>query len=238
MATVSALLTDLGNSLNDPNEDVFTSVLKLLEMNRAQNELVRRLMAFSEQYEGIYDLLTEITSKDTLSVGTSGTALSGLTARNILRGGLINSRITIGGVDRFVTRLPLGKIGVQANSFLKGSDEDPVCFIETDLYQLDISAGSYPQTVTIWYVGEPYTMAAAASGSGKTQLVATPDLNVLLHDVIVRIAERELRRGRGTQTDFAEAKEIEAQVNTEIQSLVRGDKTEPKVQEQMGEYAR
>lgn len=239
MATVSSLLTDLGQALNDPNEQVFTAALKLTAMNNAQRELVLRLLAFGEKFEGIQDLLTEVVEKETLSsVSTSGFALSGLSNRNLLRNGYINSRINISGADVFVTRRSLDKLGYGQNSFLKGSDDDPVCYFEGGTYFLNITAGSYPQDVTFWYVGEPYEMAAAASGSGKTQLVATPDLNVIMHTLLIRIAERDLRRGRGTQTDFAEAREIEAQVTLEIQALAQGDRAEPETRRTIGESDR
>jgi len=214
--------------------------LKLTALNNAQRELVLRLLAFGDEYDGIYDLLTEITEKETFSVTTTGTALaSGLSNRNHLRNGYINSRVTISGTNRFVERRSLDKLGLESNSWLAGSDDDPYCYIEGDKYFLNVSVGSYPQTVTYWYVGEPYTLATSASGSGKTQSVATPDLNVLLHSLLTKIAERDLRRGRGDQTDFAQAAEIEKQIMVEIQSLVRGDLLESDASsEKVGQFNR
>lgn len=228
MATVSTILSDLGNALNDPNSQVFTSALKLTALNNAQNELVLRILAFGDDFQGIYDLFSEIVEEETKSVGTSGFGLGGLSNRNILRNGFINSRITVSGEFKFVVRYTIDKLGVTQNYYLSGTDEDPTCRIVTNKYYIDLDVGSYPKNVTMWYVGEPYTMAAAATGSGKTQSVATPDLNVIMHDLLAKIAERDLRRGRGDPSDFKEAQEIERQVNLEIQSLVRGQKQTPK----------
>lgn len=238
MATVSTLLSDLGNQLNDPNEQVFTQSLKLTALNNSQNELVLRILAFSEQFDGIQDLLSEIIEKETKSVNTTGFDLANLTNRNILRNGLINTRLTIDGEFKFPVRYGIDKLGYQENSFLKGSDDYPVAYIEDNKYFLDIDVGSYPKNVTFWYIGEPYQLVASgAGGSGPSTTVSTPDLNVIMHDLLAKIAERDLRRGRGDPTDFAEAKQIEAQVNLEIQSLVRGEKVEPQSQT-VGQFER
>lgn len=228
MATVSTLLTDIGNQTNDPNSEVFTSALKLTALNNAQNELVLKIMGFSGEFEGIYDLLSDIVEKEIKSVGTSGFNLANLSNRNILRNGFINSRITIAGEFKFPVRYTLDKLGLSENTYLSGSDDYPVSRIENNIYYLDIDVGSYPINVTMWYIGEPFEMAASASGSGKTQKVATSDLNVLMHDLLAKIAERDLRTGRGDPTDFNEAAFIDKQVNEQILALVQGQKMTPK----------
>lgn len=237
MATVSTLLSDLGNQLNDPNAEVFTSALKLTALNNAQNELVVKILGFSEKFEGAYDLLSEITESESHSVSTAGFDFSSLTTRNILRNGLINSRITIDGEFKFPVRYSIDKIGYEENSYLSGSDDYPTCHFVGNKYFLDIDVGSYPKTVTFWYIGEPYSLATTASGSGKTQAVTTPDINVIGHDLIARIAERDLRIGRGDQSDFQEAALIDKMVSEQIIALVRGNVAEPK-SDTVGQFER
>ncbi len=237
MATVSVLVTDLGNSLNDTNEQVFTSTLKLTALNNAQNELVLRLLGFSGKFQGIYDLLSDIVEEEIISVGTSGFNLDNIVNRNFLRNGYINSRINISGVDRFPVRYTIDRFGITENSFMAGSDEDPVCRLVTNKYFLDIDVGSYPKNVTIWYVGEPYNMASSASGSGKTQSVATSDLNVLFHDLLVLLAKVELLLSRGTPRDLHEATVANQRASAQIQSLIKGQGSEPK-SGSLGQYVR
>lgn len=238
MATVSTLLSDLGSRLNDPNAEVFTSTIKLVALNNAQHELVLRVLAFNPtKFEGIYDLLSEIIEEEENSVAVTGFDFASLSNRNILRNGFVNSRIVIDGEYKFPVRYSIDRFGMTENRFLSGSNDYPVCRIVSDKYYLDIDVGSYPIDVTMWYVGQPYTLAAAVSGSGKTQSVATPDLNVIMHDVLVKIAHRDLLRHRGDQTDFAQAREVEQQVTLEIQSLVRGQQLTPK-SGTVGQYSR
>lgn len=237
MATVSSLVTELGNSLNDANEQTFTSALKITALNNAQSELVLRVLGFTGKFQGIYDLLSDVVEEEIMNIGTSGFNLNSLANRNVLRNGYINSRLNISGKDKFPVRYTIDRLGITENSFMAGSDEDPVCRIVSNKYFLDIDVGSYPQNVTIWYIGEPYTMAASAAGSGKTQSVATSDLNVVFHDLMVLIAKTELLLGRGTPRDIQEANVSNQRATSQILSLVKGQAGEPKTAS-IGQYIR
>jgi hypothetical protein len=228
MSTVSTLLSNLGNSLNDPNESTFTEALKLTAMNNGQNELVLRLLAFGEKYQGVFDLLGEVMESESVSVGTTGYALSGLSNRYFMTNGYVLSRITVDGEYEYPTRLSADRIGITQNYYFAGIDEDPIIYFQGGKLFILVSIGSYPVSVQFTYIGEPYTLATSASGSGPSQSVATPDLNPLMHDLITKIAQRDLLRYRGDATDFKEAQEIERQVTLEIQSLAMGEKASPK----------
>lgn len=237
MATVTTLLADLGNSLNDPNEEVFTQALKLTELNNAQLYLVIKLLGFGTKFNGIYDLLSEIVEMETKSIDTSGFDLSSLTNRNFMNNGLINTRINLDGIDRFPVRYALDDYGLTENSFLAGSDDFPVIRIDRNKIYLDVSVGRYPLNIDIWYVGEPYTLATSASGNGKTQSVATPDLNIMMHDLIALIAQRRLLIGRGDLTDIQQAALLKRDIDEQINALARGQDITPK-SETLGQFNR
>lgn len=229
MATVSSLSTTLGRMLNDPNQEVFTQALKFIELNRAQDELVLSILKFSKKFNGIYDLLSEITEEETVSVGTSGADLNTvLLERHILRNGFINSRITINGEFKYPVRYGIDSIGKSENTFLKGSDEFPVCRIITNKYYIELDVGSYPINVTMWYIGQPYELSDSESGSRKTSIISTPGINIIMHDLLALIAKRNLLLSRGDQLDIQEANITNGLISNNILSLVAGQEKEPK----------
>ena len=237
--TVSNMSSRLGNLMDDPNEEVFTSALKLDALNDAQKELVLKLLSFGSSHSHIYDALNEIMVKETFSnVTAAGFNLNNTVSRNFLRNGFVNaSIIDDDGNKRWCTRITTDKLGVTQNQYMAGSTTDPKVNITSNNFELMVDVGSYPKDVTCYYVGEPYTMAASASGSGKTQVVAICDLNPVMHDLLVLMAEAQLRRLRGTERDTTSALALDKKVTEQIIALARGAKVE--VQENTpGQYGR
>lgn len=236
--TVSESLTMLGYLLTDSNEEVWTSTVKLDALNSAQRELVLILLGFQRQYFGVYDLLNEIQEVETQSVGITGFSLSGMTERNFLRNGFVNaSIIDDDGYTRWCERVATDKLGITENRYFEGTTRDPKCRITGAVFHLLIDFTSYPRNCQIFYIGMPYTLATAAAGSGKTQSVSTCDLNPLMHDLVVLMAEVKLRRMRGDAVDFQQAQFVSGFVQQQIQLLVSGAMGEPQTKT-FGQFAR
>lgn len=236
--TVSEMLSSAGYLLNDSNEEVWTSTIKLNALNSAQRELVLMLLGFQQQYRGIYDLLSEIQERETQSVAVTGFDLDNMVERDFLRNGFINaSIIDDDGYVRWCERVATDKIGITENRYFEGTTRDPKCRITGNIFHLLITFTAYPRNTDIYYIGMPYTLATTAAGSGKTQSVATCELNPLMHDLVVLMAEVKLRRMRGDAVDFQQASFVNQFVQQQIQLLVSGAMGEPQTKT-FGQFAR
>jgi len=225
--TVSEMSSRLGNLMNDVNEVTYTSSIKLDALNQAQKELVLYLLSFGQEYSHVFDILNELMVIQSVSgMTSSGWSLSGVSGRNFLRNGYVNSSIIDDdGNERWCERITADRLGLQQNQYTMGTTRSPkIAIISGSLY---LYVNLYPKDLTLYFIGEPYKLAVAASGSGKTQLVATSDLNVLLHDTMVLMAEVQLRRLRATERDIQEAQLVQSFVNQQIQAMIGGAKTEP-----------
>lgn len=236
--TVSEMLTLAGYLLNDTNEEVWSSTIKLSALNSAQRDLVLSLLGYKREYSDVLDLLSEIQEKETQSVGTSGFNLDNMVERYFLRNGYINSSILDqDDVTRWIEKIATSKMGITENRYFEGTTRDPKCRITANTYHLLITVGNYPRNVDFYYVGQPYTLATTASGTGKTQLVATCELNPLMHDLVVLMAEVKLRRMRGSDADFQQAQIVSAFVAGQISLLVTGAQGEPEART-VGQFVR
>lgn len=236
--TVVEMISSVGYLLNDSGEEVWTSTVKLNALNSAQRELVLMLLGFQRQYSGIYDLLNEIQERETQSVGVTGFDLDSMAERYFLRNGFVNaSIIDDDGYVRWCERISTDKIGITENRYFEGTTRDPKCRITGHIFHLLISFTSYPRACDVYYIGMPYTLATAASGTDKDQTVATCDLNPLMHDLVVLMAEVKLRRMRGDAVDFTQAQFVSGFVQQQIQLLVSGAMGEPQ-SKTFGQFAR
>lgn len=230
--TVSEMSTMLGSLLNDINGEVFTATdYKLPALNVAQRELVLTLLGYQYQFEGVTELLTEIQEVESPSIGTGGIDIdTSITERYFLRNGFVNASIVDNdGYTRWCTRIPERKIGITENRYNEGTTRDPQIRIFGKKIYLMVSIGDLPRTVDLYYVGQPYGLATTASGTGRDQYVTTCELNPLLHDLIVLMAEVKCRRMRGTPDDFQQAQLVNSFVMQQIQLLATGAQGEPKV---------
>lgn len=240
--TVSEMSTLLGSLLNDPNAEVFTAAdYKIPALNSAQRELVLMLLGYANidgQRETVFDILSEIQEAETHAIDSSGFDLSTVTARHFLRNGFVNaSIIDDDDVVRWCTRITTANMGRTENRYFEGSTRDPKVRIwENKLYLL-ISVGGYPRNTTIYYIGMPYALSTTAGGSGKDAIVTTSNLNPLLHDLIVLLAEVKCRRMRGTESDFAEAQLVSNFAMQQVQLLVQGAINEPQ-SKTLGQFMR
>jgi len=242
--TVSEMSTLLGSLLNDPNAEVFTATdYKLPALNSAQRELVLMLLGYANmdggQRETVFDILSEIQEVETHSVDSSGFDLGSVTNRHFLRNGFVNASIVDDDdMTRWCTRITTAGMGKTENRYFEGTTRDPKVRIWGNKFYLLISVGGYSRDTTIYYVGMPYTLVASgAAGLGKNTTVTTCDLNPLLHDLIVLLAEVKCRRMRGTESDFAEAQLVSNFAMQQIQLLVQGAINEPQ-SKTLGQFMR
>lgn len=238
--TVSEMSTLLGSLLNDVNAEVYTATdYKIPALNSAQRELVLLLLGFQYQYDSVVELLTEIQEVETLQVSTGGVDIAAaITERYFLRNGFVNASITDDdGYLRWCERISERKIGITENRYQEGTTRDPKIRIWGNKIYLMITVGALPRALDFYYIGQPYTLATAASSSGRDQAVTTCELNPLLHDLVVLLAEVKLRRMRGGQDNFQQAQLVNSFAQQQIQLLATGAHGEPKVQT-FGQFAR
>jgi hypothetical protein len=186
----------------------------------------------------VIDLLSEIQEVEMPSVSVGGYDLTGLSNRYMLRNGYVNaSIIDDDGYERFCERIAVRKLGLTENRYYEGTTRDPKIRIFGDTLYLMVSVGGLPRTVTLYYIGQPYKLATVAASSGKNSEVTTCELNPLLHDLVVMMAEVKLRRMRGGNDNFQQAQLVDTFVKQQIQLLVTGAQGEPQVNT-FGQFAR
>lgn len=238
--TVSELDTLMAQELADPNSQIWTQASERLPtLNAAQDDLVLMLLAFGSQYNKVFDLLSELQKIEIgASVGSSGFALSGVTGRHFLRNGYINSKTIINNRERWPTRITVDKLGYQSNVFMKGTDRNPKCYIFSNIYYLLVDgAASFPITTDIYYIGKPFKLGVVTAGSGKNQTVTTPDWNILLQDVIIKIAMTKCLSMRMDDKDIARINQLRQEIKDDILLLVKGAESEPQTRTS-GQYIR
>lgn len=232
--TVTEMDTKLKNDLSDPNGEVWTqSANRLPALNSAQRTFAALLIS-----TGNRELLDELEEEEQPSVDSTGYALTSLTNRYFMRNGYVKAYILDdGGVKRWVTKLDSEDVGLTENSYMAGTTRSPKLYITSDLLYLLITTGGYPRTLYLTYIGMPHTLATSASGSGKTQQVATCELNPMYHDLIVMMAEVELRRQRGDASDFNQIQIISQYVSGQLAMLGRAKEPNAK-EEAVGQFMR
>jgi len=237
--TASEMLTSLGNLLNDPNSEVWSSTVKLEALNAAQRELVQMLLGFQQKFQDVFTLLSEIEEEKTIAIDSTGVDLgSQIQERYFLRNGFVNARFTDqDGYTRWVERVAASKLGITENRYFEGTTRDPRCYISGGKLYLLVSVGSYPINLIVTYIGMPFTLGTTASGTARDQVITTCELNPILHDLIVLMAEIKLRRMRGDKSDFEQANFVNQFVQQQIQLLVSGAVNEPQTKT-VGQFAR
>lgn len=237
--TVSEQITSLGNLLNDPNSEVWTSTVKLEALNAAQREIVLYLLGFGQKNQDVFTLLSEIETEETVPIDSTGVNLtSQVTNRYFIRNGFINARfVDVDGYTRWVERIAASKLGITENRYFEGTTRDPRCYISGNKLYLLVSVGSYPVNLILTYIGAPKTLATSVTGSGRDATVTTSELNVLFHDLNVLMAEVKLRRMRGDKSDFEQAQFVWQFCQQQIQLLVNGSINEPQTRT-VGQFSR
>lgn len=208
-------------------------------LNSAQRELVQMILGYNQQFTGVYDLLNELQVVETHSIDTSGFNLGSVTTRHLLRNGLLNvSIVDDDDYTRFATRVTTDKFGITENRYFEGTTRDPKYRVFGNRLYLLISVGGYPRNATIYYIGQPYDLVTTVTvASGKSQNVTTCDLNIVLHDLVVLLAEVKLRRMRGDDRDFKEAQLVSQFVSQQLSLLISGATGEPQ-QNTLGQFTR
>lgn len=197
----------------DPNSQIWTSDTDIYNaLSIAQRSFVNRVLG-STAFKDNFEVFTDISKAKAVSVGISGYTLSGLT--RMARNGYINSKCTLDGYERYITRLPSTKIGLSQNQFIAGNNWSPTCYILNNVYYLQVSQGSYPVNVTIFYVSTPDDI------DGSTE----PVVNIIYHDLLCLMAESHLRR---SIDDYEQSMFIEQNlIMPLIQAVAIGQTSEP-----------
>jgi len=222
--TVTAMQTLVAQILGDPSNQKYTNANQILpSLNTAQMEFVHKALAYGAGGENIFDQLTELQASTEQSVDTTGYDLDGLASSPgpFIPGGYIASRGTIDSVTRWIARVPMRSLAQRNNTYLKGNDENPLCYIFTNNYYLLVTTGTYPVTTTIYYIREPKELVA--SGASGYQ-VTTCELNTMHHRLICKMAAADcFLLSKELERYMALSKEIE----DEIKMIATGNKVEP-----------
>lgn len=226
-------VTDLDSLLSqllaDPSGDIWTQTgERMPSLNSAQDELVEKLLGFSTRFQKVFDLFSELQEIEETTITTNGLIMSTvLDDRYFLTNGFVNSEIIVDQKTKYPKRLGVSNLGSTMNFFNRGSDLDPKCYIFKDTYNLLISTGSYPVPIKIFYVGRPYRMVASgAAGIDRDRTVANPDLNPMLHNVMIKIAQMKCYQMRSDQADIARIQKLSTEINEDIVFLATGSKNE------------
>lgn len=227
--TSTVMDTRLSQLLADPNGNHWTQAThRVPSLNNAQSDLVMRLLAFGEQYKHIFGLLSGIQKKETVNVTAGGYALSGLTG-TIMQNGYVNSSVLLDDVTKYPTKIDADQLGLTKNFFFRGTNISPKCYIWESKYYLLVDTGSFPVSTTFYYIRESATIAVGSQDS---------ELNVIMHNLIIKMAMVRCYSMRSAQTDLARIQQLEKEINIDIMSLVRGDKFEPKSDGEAGQSLR
>jgi len=227
--TAAQMAGNLGNLMNDPGSLVWTDAFKFQALNTAQREVISFLMANGTELQHYIDLLSEIQEIEDIVVTSQGFVLSGLTKRTFLRNGFINSSIIDNdGLIKWPKRVKTGNLGFTANRFTRGTAEDPICSIFANKYILAVEPGSYPKTVSFYYVGEAKDISA----------IQNCELNPILHDIVVKLAEVDLLRLRPDQTDLVRIGIVERKIQQQLIALTQGAKVENQTHQTSSEFPR
>ena len=213
--------TRLSQRLGDPNSNIWTQATHRVPMlNDAQTDLVLSLLSFSQEYSHIFDLLSGLQKLDSaISVGTSGFALSGLSG-TYLENGYVNSSAILDNKVRWVVRITADKLGITQNSFLGGTDRSPKAYVWEKKFYMLVTLGSYPVTVDFYYITEPTLMAISGP--------VNSDLNVILHNLVVKIAAVKCLAMRMDAKDAVRIQQLENAIERDISRVASGSAKSPK----------
>jgi len=169
----NSMIAELGLRLEDAAATIFTTVLKMVMLNKAQIQV-------AQSVHNCYLAELETISVATLDFSTTY-ALSGI-GNTIFRGaeGILKVAIQIGGSGSFIwaTEEDLEQLKKTENTYLAGSDANPLYYI--------FANSIYPLTTTtaltkgkVFYLKAPTTMTTDVD----------PILNKALHPLILMLAE-------------------------------------------------
>jgi hypothetical protein len=222
--TVSEMDTYVSQLLNDTSSYTWTQIVhRLPALNTSQEELVNSLLAFGTQSDNVYELLSEITESEAVTLDNAGLDMSTLTG-NPIRNGYVASKIIINQLEKWVVRKPLKRIAQYNNPYKKGTDKSPKCYILDNKYFLEINNGSYPVTGTIYFIRKPYTLATTAG----TEIVSTCELNIMFHRIICKMAAKECYRIKGDQASLTKYENLRREIDEQIKSFALGSASENK----------
>jgi len=174
----TSMLDELGIRLEDADEVNFTQVFKLEALNKAQLQLTQML---HNAY--LTELEVEQSAIDWSGIATSGYATSGLTYAPVMRGsqGILKVSVQIGGSGSYIyaTRLDLQKIKRVENTYLVGSNDNPLYYVFSNVIYVSVTSPYTLLKGRVLYLRLPTTMTISFD----------PVLNSSLHPLIVSLAE-------------------------------------------------
>ncbi|MBU2249870.1 MAG: hypothetical protein KKD77_24200 [Gammaproteobacteria bacterium] len=223
--TVTEMDTLLKRLLGDPNGYRWGHEQRREALNMAQREVVNAILGMSVNGRPPFDLLLSIQAQSTISLDSDGYALSGLDSSPgpfIGEQGFVRARATpdTDACDLIHVRPESGEGG--DNYFLQGYAAHP--FIRFEGGKVYAEYGSTAAlSADFVYIRTPKTMVT--DGATGYQ-VATCELNVSLHDLVVRMAEAYCRR---MANDFEQYKLIRQETMQSLTDMVRSSATSPTV---------
>lgn len=223
MSTVAELDSDLSNNVGDPNSQTWSQSQRISAMNQSQIELVNHVLAFTINNEKVYELLSELQVTETPSIGTSGLNLNtGLSTRNYLTNGFAALQVLLNNKLPWCKKITLSNIGLEMNKYKAGTNVRPHIYIFSNILFLLADIGIFPVASTIYYIGEPFTLGIASGGSGKNQVVSTPDINVAFHQLLIKMAEVKLLNQRNDDKDVRRIQLKMLEIDSEFRHIVTG----------------
>jgi len=223
--TVSEMQTYTARLLGDPSNNTWDADDYVLPaLNNAQKDFVIKLLGIPQSRS--FDVLSELQASTTQTISTSGYALSGLDSDPgpFVRNGYIMSKATIDNEVKWVSRIPVSNLPRQDNYYMKGSDDNPLCYILTDTYYILIDAGTYSVSVTIYYIREPKELVAS---DVEGYQIITCEINPIYHEFLCEMATVECFRMKGDQTNMAKYAAGLKEIDSKIQSIAVGSVKEP-----------
>ena len=173
-----AMIDELGLRLEDAAAINFTDTFKLEALNKAQYQLANML---HNSY--LTELETEETALDWSGISSDGYAFSSLTADPVFRGGQGILKVGIGwGAPAttyiWATRLDLQKIKRVENTYLVGSDANPLFYVFKSYLFVSVTTYTLLKGKVLFHT-YPATMTTGVD----------PVLNSSFHNLIVSLAE-------------------------------------------------
>jgi len=173
------MLAELGLRLEDAGAINFTTAFKLKALDRAQLQLANML---HNAYLTDLEVLEE--GLDWSGIESTGYDITGLSSDPVLRGGqgILKVAVSVAGDGDYVwaTKIDLHKIKRVENTFLVGSDANPLWYVFKSYIFVSITTDYTALDGKVLYLKFP------------TEITATnvdPTLNVSLHPLIVSLAE-------------------------------------------------
>lgn len=205
-----AMQDELGLRLEDAAAINFTDTFKLEALNKAQYQLANML---HNSY--LTELETEQTEIDWSGIATTGYDVSGLTSAPVFRGGqgILKVGVEIGGTGGYIwaTRIDLQKIKRVENTYLVGSDANPLYYVFKSYIFVSVTTYTALDGKVLYHKC-PTTMTTSVD----------PTLNSSFHNLIVSLAEGACwamdnkleRRNAVIKAAFEEIKALNEKVRT------------------------